>query len=281
LKILRKTFEIEQIIADLKSKNQEIGFVPTMGALHDGHLSLVEKSVKENSVTIVSIFVNPTQFNNSDDYDKYPNTIDEDIKLLEKTNCDYVFLPTKGEIYTSEYVFPEINIGLLDQMMEGKHRPGHFKGVMQVVYRFFEIIRPNKAYFGLKDFQQVAVIKKMTDFFMLPIEIIACTTVREKDGLAMSSRNLRLSQGQRIEALFIYESLILAKNLSAKFSPQEVIKIINDLYKESSLKLEYFEIINPENFEVLRDNWHPNSIACIVAYVGEIRLIDNMFLLKS
>jgi pantoate--beta-alanine ligase len=281
LKILRKTFEIEQIIADLRSKNQEIGFVPTMGALHDGHLSLVEKSVKENSVTIVSIFVNPTQFNNSDDYDKYPNTIDEDIKLLEKTNCDYVFLPTKGEIYTSEYVFPEINIGLLDQMMEGKHRPGHFKGVMQVVYRFFEIIRPNKAYFGLKDFQQVAVIKKMTDFFMLPIEIIACTTVREKDGLAMSSRNLRLSQGQRIEALFIYESLILAKNLSAKFSPQEVIKIINDLYKESSLKLEYFEIINPENFEVLRDNWHPNSIACIVAYVGEIRLIDNMFLLKS
>lgn len=276
LKIFNFIADIEQFIADIKALNQSIGFVPTMGALHQGHLSLVEKSKKENDITVVSIFINPTQFNSNSDFEKYPIKTDEDINLLKGIDCDVVFIPNKDEIYDSKYIFPEINIGLLDQIMEGKYRPGHFNGVMQVVYRLFEIVKPNKAYFGLKDFQQVAVIKKMTKHFVLPIEIIACTTIRENDGLAMSSRNLRLSNFQRIEALFIYESLILAKNLVQKVIPNELKKIMTELYAESSLKLEYFEIIDGNTFEILTNSWNENAIACVVAYVGEIRLIDNI-----
>ncbi len=276
--IFYNTEEIEAFILDLKSKHKTIGFVPTMGALHEGHVSLVKESKLDCDFTIVSIFVNPTQFNNIADFEKYPINTESDIKILQENGCDVLFLPTKEEIYTTNYVFPNIDLGLLDEVLEGKHRPGHFKGVIQVVYRFFEIIRPTKAFFGLKDFQQLAVIKKMTDFFDFDIAIIPCKTIRENDGLAMSSRNTRLSQTQRIEALFIYESLILAKNLAPKLSPKECKKIIEDVYLESSLKLEYFEIINPESFEILTNNWCENAVACIVAYVGEVRLIDNMVL---
>jgi pantoate--beta-alanine ligase len=276
--IFYKTEEIETFILDLKSKHKTIGFVPTMGALHEGHVSLVKESKLVCDFTIVSVFVNPTQFNNIADFEKYPINSESDIKILQEIACDVLFLPTKEEIYTANYVFPKIDLGLLDQVLEGKHRPGHFKGVIQVVYRFFEIIRPTKAFFGLKDFQQLAVIKKMTDFFDFNIAIIPCKTIRENDGLAMSSRNMRLSQTQRIEALFIFESLILAKNLAPKLSPIECKKIIEDRYLESSLKLEYFEIINPESFEILITNWCENAVACAVAYVGDVRLIDNMVL---
>ena len=247
-----------------------------MGALHAGHVSLVERSKKECDITIVSIFVNPTQFNNPTDFEKYPIKTEEDIKLLQEQQIDIVFLPSKEEIYTDTYKIPNFSIGALHNIMEGKFRPGHFDGVMQVVYRFFEIIQPTKAYFGLKDFQQVAVIQKMTQILALEVEIVPCLTVREKDGLALSSRNLRLSDGQRFEALFIYQSLILAQNLAQKFSPKEVKNQLINLYSESTLKLEYVEIVDSKTFDILEDKWSNESIVCIVAYVGEVRLIDNL-----
>lgn len=276
--VFEKIADLKAHITRLKSDNQIIGFVPTMGALHQGHLSLMRRAKQECDVLIVSIFVNPTQFNNPDDFAKYPVTTEQDLNLLQGLDCDFVFLPEKEEIYAPDFVFPDMEIGYLDTVLEGKFRPGHFKGVVQVVYRLFDLVQPDKAYFGLKDFQQVAVIKAMTKHFKLPIEIIPCTTVREEDGLALSSRNLRLSKGQRFEALFISQSLLLAKNLSSKMSPSALKKQLEDLYAESSLKLEYFQIIHPESFEFLTDEWVPGAVGCIVAYVGDIRLIDNMIL---
>lgn len=253
-----------------------IGFVPTMGVLHQGHASLIKRSKQESDFTVVSIFVNPTQFNNPDDFEKYPKTIEQDIELLESLDCEILFLPDKEEIYTLDYQLPEIDLGKLNTIMEGKFRPGHFDGVIQVVYRLFELIQPGKAFFGLKDFQQVAVIRKMTDYFNFPIEIIPCVTIREKDGLALSSRNVRLTQAQRVEALFIYESLILVQHLAYKMTPKELKKQIEDLYQESSLKLEYIEFVDSNSFEILDEKWTPEAVACVVAYVNDVRLIDNM-----
>lgn len=276
MKIFTKSNELTDFVLTQKAAGQIIGFVPTMGALHAGHASLVKQSLQETDLTIVSIFVNPTQFNNSSDFDKYPIKTEEDILLLENIGCNVLFLPTFEEIYTPTYKSPNVDLGELDLIMEAKFRPGHFAGVMEVVYRFFEIIQPHKAYFGLKDFQQVAVIQKMTNLLGLRVEIVPCVTVREEDGLAMSSRNLRLSPSQRFEALFIYQTLILAKNLAEKLSPKELKLQLKNLYLESSLKLEYVEIIDANSFESLNDSWSKDSIICIVAYVGEIRLIDNM-----
>jgi pantoate--beta-alanine ligase len=278
LKIFTKSLDLERFISETKAQGKTIGFVPTMGALHEGHLSLLHTSKKSCAISIVSIFVNPTQFNNIEDFEKYPIQTEKDREILKLNGCDVLFLPSKEEIYTESYSFPKIDIGFLGNVLEGKFRPGHFEGVMQVVYRLFQLVKADKAFFGLKDFQQVAVIKKMSDHFNLTTEIVACTTIREEDGLAMSSRNQRLNPVQRLEALFIYQSLILSKDLATKFSPKEVKKIIHDLYKESSLKLEYFEIIDPILFESLENEWKTNSTACIVAYVGEVRLIDNMVL---
>ncbi len=278
MKIFTKSNELTDFVLTQKAAGQTIGFVPTMGALHAGHASLVKQSLQESDLTIVSIFVNPTQFNNSSDFDKYPIKTEEDIQLLENVGCDVLFLPTLEEIYTPTYKSPSVDLGALDLIMEAKFRPGHFAGVMEVVYRFFEIIQPNKAYFGLKDFQQVAVIQKMTKLLGLTVEIVPCVTVREEDGLALSSRNLRLSPSQRFEALFIYQTLTLAKNLAEKLSPKELKLQLENLYLESSLKLEYVEIIDANNFETLNDTWSKDAIICIVAYVGEIRLIDNMHL---
>lgn len=276
MKIFTKSADLTAHISFLKSDSKTIGFVPTMGALHAGHASLVERSKSECDITLVSIFVNPTQFNNPTDFEKYPIKTEEDLKLLTEIGVDFVFLPSKDEIYTETFKIPDFSIGELNNIMEGKFRPGHFDGVMQVVYRFFEIIHPTKAYFGLKDFQQVAVIQKMTQILNLDVEIVPCTTIREKDGLAMSSRNLRLSVGQRIEALFIYQTLILAQNLAQKLSPKDIKNQLVNLYAESSLKLEYVEIIDSKSFEILEENWTKDSIVCLVAYVGEIRLIDNL-----
>lgn len=276
MNIITKVSDFENFIASIKSKNQSIGFVPTMGALHYGHLSLIKKSKTDCDITIASIFVNPKQFNNQTDFEKYPIQIDHDVNLLENVACDVLFLPNKDEIYSSDFIMPSFNLGKMNEVMEGKFRPGHFEGVITVVYRLFELVKPNKAYFGLKDFQQLAVIKKMTEYFHLPIEIVPCTTIREKDGLALSSRNLRLDKMQRIEALFIYQSLILCKELVPKNSPLSLKKLIEDLYIQSSLKLEYIEFINPIDLTILEESWVQGAVACIVAYCGEVRLIDNM-----
>lgn len=276
--IARTASEVENILALVKKNNQRIGFVPTMGALHQGHASLVQKAKLQNDFTVVSIFVNPTQFNNASDLENYPRTESADFTLLEKLNVDLVFVPSVEEIYTSTFVLPPIDLGKLDEVMEGKFRPGHFKGVVQVVYRLFEIVKPTRAYFGLKDLQQVAVIRFMTNYFNLPIEIISVDTLRENDGLAMSSRNMRLSKVQRNEAPIIYKILNHIKENSDKYSPNEAKLYIQQEFEKTNFKLEYVEIVDVQTLNTLDKIWIKGSVICVVAYAGEVRLIDNLMI---
>lgn len=247
-----------------------------MGALHLGHGSLMERSAQENDVSIVSIFVNPKQFNNPSDLEKYPRTIESDIDFLKNVGVDIVFIPTVADIYSEDFVAPKVALGQLELLMEGKMRPGHFDGVVQVLTRLFALVQPTNAYFGLKDFQQVAVVKKLVAELQLPINIVACPIYREKSGLAFSSRNQRLSEDDKKKAVFIYQSLLKAKELSAQKSPEEIMRIMQEIYAQSDLKLEYFEIVNPLTLNTLTTNWVKNSVACVVAYIGDVRLIDNM-----
>lgn len=274
--IARTASEVENILSLVKKNNQRIGFVPTMGALHQGHASLVQKAKLQNDFTVVSIFVNPTQFNNASDLENYPRTESADFTLLENLNVDLVFVPSVEEIYTSTFVLPSIDLGILDEVMEGKFRPGHFKGVVQVVYRLFEIVKPTRAYFGLKDLQQVAVIRYMTNYFKLPIEIVSVETLRENDGLAMSSRNMRLTKVQRDEAPVIYKILKHIKDNSNKYSPKEAKLYIQKEFEKTNFKLEYVEIVDVQTLSALEDAWVEGSVICVVAYAGEVRLIDNM-----
>lgn len=276
MQVFTEVNELKSFIKSHKYLGKTIGFVPTMGALHAGHGSLITKAKEANDLVVASIFVNPTQFNNASDLDKYPRSIDADCKVLSTLGCDAVFIPSVDEIYTEDFVLPPIDLGFLDQVMEGEHRPGHFQGVVQVVYRLFEIVTPTNAYFGLKDFQQVAVIRFMTTFFNLPIHIVAVPTLRESSGLAMSSRNLRLSSTQREEALKISETLYFAKKCAENHTPEETKNATIDFFNQSNLKLEYFEIVDPISLIALTEDWVPNTVACIVAYCGEIRLIDNL-----
>lgn len=271
-----KISDLLAFLANQKQAGQTIGFVPTMGALHEGHGSLVKRAKAENDLVVVSIFVNPTQFNNASDLKHYPRSIEADTVLLEKLNCDAVFIPEVDEIYDASFELPHIDLGQIDKVMEGEHRPGHFQGVVQVVYRLFQLVQPDKAYFGLKDFQQVAVIRFMTNYFQLPVEIIAVPTLRHEDGLAMSSRNLRLTPTQRQEALAISQTLLHAKEVAATKTPDQTKEEAILFFKQFNLELEYFEIVDPITLQELNETWVPNSVACIVAYCGEIRLIDNM-----
>jgi pantoate--beta-alanine ligase len=276
VQVFTKVHELKSFIKSHQVLEKTIGFVPTMGALHAGHGSLISEAKKVNELVVASIFVNPTQFNNASDLDKYPRSIDADCAILSSLGCDAVLIPSVEEIYTNDFVFPDIDLGFLDQVMEGKHRPGHFQGVVQVVYRLFEIVTPTNAYFGLKDFQQVAVIRFMTTFFKLPIQIVAIPTLREASGLAMSSRNLRLSLSEREEAVKISETLYFAKKVAKNHTPEETKNATIDFFNQSNLKLEYFEIVDPINLERLTDSWVPSAVACIVAYCGEVLLIDNL-----
>lgn len=271
-----KISDLQTFLTNQKLAGQTIGFVPTMGALHEGHGSLVKRAKTENDLVVVSIFVNPTQFNNASDLKHYPRSIEADTVLLEKLNCDVVFIPDVDEIYDASFELPQIDLGHIDKVMEGEHRPGHFQGVVQVVYRLFQLVQPDKAYFGLKDFQQVAVIRFMTNYFQLPVEIIAVPTLRHEDGLAMSSRNLRLTPTQRQEALAISQTLLHAKELAATQTPDQTKQEAVSFFKQFNLELEYFEIVDPVSLQELHESWVPNAVACIVAYCGEIRLIDNM-----
>jgi len=276
VKVYSKISDFKIEIDRLKFQGKTIGFVPTMGALHDGHISLVKSSENECDITVVSVFVNPTQFNNLEDLKKYPRTIDEDLLLLESTNCSLVLVPSADDVYSSEFKLSPLDLGILENVMEGKHRPDHFDGVVNVVKRFFEIIRPDKAYFGLKDFQQVAVIKHMVKSFVLPIEIVAGPTLRESSGLAMSSRNKRLSSKEKDLSLIIYNTLLLAKECSTILTPEDVIKRCITFFNLGSLQLEYFEIVNPLSLESLSKTWVKGATACIVGKCGDVRLIDNM-----
>jgi len=277
VKVIKSIAEICEILSKLREEGKTIGLVPTMGALHQGHVSLVERSVQETDVTVVSIFVNPTQFNNPDDLKTYPRTLEKDLKLLLKASANLVFAPSENEMYPQ----PDTRIfkfGHLDQVMEGKNRPGHFNGVAQIVSRLFEIVNPHKAYFGQKDFQQVAVIKQMVNQLNLPVEIVPCPIIREEDGLAMSSRNMLLTPLQRKNVPLISQTLFKARNFVSEISVSELKKwVIDQINANSCLEVEYFHIVDDTTLESIQDWDQPNiKVGCITVQVGDVRLIDNI-----
>ena len=259
------------------SAGKTIGFVPTMGALHEGHLKLIRQAAAENDFVAVSIFVNPIQFNNPEDLAKYPRTLDDDLKKLVGTGCSLVFAPSAQEMYP-EPDLTEFDFGELDKVMEGKFRPGHFEGVAIVVKRLFEIVTPHKAYFGEKDFQQLAIIKKMVEKMKLPIEIVACPIIREADGLAMSSRNVLLQPQHRALAPLIHKTLLLAVE-KAQTLPLEKIKtwVVEQINSSEYLKVEYFDIVDENRLTSLKSLQHgKKQVGCIAVWAGNVRLIDNI-----
>jgi pantoate--beta-alanine ligase len=279
MEIIEKKLSISTKIEILKDKGLKVGFVPTMGALHQGHISLIQKSKKENDITVCSIFVNPTQFNNKEDLKKYPRTLERDLLLLEKEESDIVFNPDENEMYPEEdnRIF---DFEGLDLVMEGKFRKGHFNGVAQIVSKFFEIIKPDKAYFGLKDFQQLSIINLLSEKYLkhLNIEIIKCEIIREFDGLAMSSRNVRLNPSQRKSSVLISQTLFDARNNADKkniFQLKELV--INTINRDANLIVEYFEIVDCKTLKSISDwNESDERRACIAVNVGDVRLIDNI-----
>jgi pantoate--beta-alanine ligase len=259
--------------------NRSIGFVPTMGAIHEGHLSLIRRSKAENDITVCSIFVNPIQFNNQNDLAGYPRMIEQDSKLLMVEGVDILFAPDVSEMYPAgDEPRLDLDFGRLDKVMEGKYRPGHFLGVAIVVKKLFDIVKPTRAYFGNKDFQQLTIIRYMVASLNLPVEIVPCKTVREEDGLAMSSRNLKLTIGERQVASEIYGVLMFTK---ANAGSIPVRKLQSMAYKRlaenHAFRIEYFDIVDTRTLLPVTTWEDPNHIiACIAAYLGDIRLIDNM-----
>jgi len=276
MEIFNHIEDVKNKIDSLKEKGLSIGFVPTMGALHSGHLALVQNAKMENSIVVCSIYVNPLQFNNNEDFAKYPRLIDEDTKLLEKEGCDFVFIPDDSIISNSSDF--NYNVGCLDEMMEGAFRPGHFKGVVFIVKTLFEIVNPDRAYFGEKDYQQLAVVKKMTKDFNFNIEIVPFPTVRENDGLALSSRNKRLTATERQLAPRIYKELTYIKNNILNYSFCELKQWFKkQLEQESMMKVEYVEICDAETLKILSDASESHSmVVCTAVNLGNVRLIDNL-----
>ena len=277
MEIFNNRKDINKRIRSLKSGGKSIGFVPTMGSLHEGHLSLIDCCIKQNDITVVSIFVNPAQFNDPNDLRNYPRNLAADLNQLRNKKCDVVFTPSVNEIYP-EPDKRTFNFGSLDKLMEGKFRPGHFNGVAKVVTILFEVVSPDKAYFGLKDYQQVVIIKKITKDLDFNIEIITCPTVREHDGLAMSSRNILLSPEQRKHAAKVYLALRKAKKNSGKYGIDEIKKeVIDTLNREPFTEVEYFEIVGENDLcPVKRWDEKPGIVGCIAVRVGKVRLIDNI-----
>lgn len=271
--------EIQEFLGEKKAEQNTIGFVPTMGALHKGHVSLLKAAQKDCSISVVSIFVNPTQFNNQDDLIKYPRTLENDLEILKKNGCDVVFTPPVDEIYPKTYQKLKIDLSPIDEVMEGEFRPGHFHGVASVVHRFFELLNPDKAYFGKKDFQQVAVIERMVKTFNLSVKVVAVETLREKNGLAMSSRNLRLTEAEKESAATIYETLSLGKKLASSKSPKETRLEMLKNFNSEDLELEYLEIVDPVSLLSLDKEWVAGATACIAAFCSGVRLIDNVQLI--
>lgn len=278
MRIVKTINELISLVNELKADNKTIGFVPTMGALHEGHLTLVRQCVAENEVCIVSVFVNPTQFNNKADLEKYPRNVEKDAQLLEEAGCAYVFAPSAEEMYSTDELEKtfEFDFGGMDRLMEGKFRPGHFNGVVQVVSKLFKLVQPDKAYFGKKDFQQLAIIHRMVRLMHFPVEVVDCPIVREASGLAMSSRNERLSASERDTAANIYRILNESRNLTDKMSPGELTQWVTDeVNNAGGLSVEYFDIADRETLITI-DRWQPESIGCIAVFCGEVRLIDNI-----
>ncbi|CEA16630.1 Pantothenate synthetase [Fermentimonas caenicola] len=277
MKIIDTISELENQLQGYRHKGETIGLVPTMGALHQGHASLVERCVADNKISIVSLFVNPTQFNNKEDLKHYPRTPEKDHELLERLGVDYVFSPSVEEMYPEEdqRVF---DFGQLDKVMEGEFRPGHFNGVAQIVSKLFDIVKPDNAYFGEKDFQQLAIVKDMVRQLQMPVNIIGMPIVRESSGLAMSSRNQRLSEEQKKNASDVYKVLNESKLMIDKFIPYELINYVSEsINKVSGLKVEYFQIVDGDNLQPVT-SWSDSDyiVGCIALFCGEVRLIDNI-----
>ena len=282
MQIITTKSELTRQSAACLRQGKTIGFVPTMGALHEGHASLIRRACSENEVCFVSIFVNPTQFNNAEDLQKYPRTLEKDAQLLESLGVHFVFAPTPDEMYSAEemaapFVF---DFNGLDEVMEGKMRPGHFNGVVQVVSRLFELVQPTRAYFGEKDFQQLAIIRYMVErsamaHLFQDIQIIGCPIVREKSGLAMSSRNERLSEAEKQTAVAIsktlFSSMDWAKSAPVAAVQQRVIDTINAV---DGLQVEYYDIVDKDTLQPT-DTWH-NAVGCVTVFCGPVRLIDNI-----
>ncbi|MFM9945404.1 MAG: pantoate--beta-alanine ligase [Bacteroidia bacterium] len=278
--VIKSPFELDILLNRLRGSKKKIGFVATMGALHNGHISLIERSKSENDTTVCSIFVNPKQFNDVEDLEKYPRPIEADIKLLTESKTDILFLPSIQDIYPINYIELLINLNGFDNNLEGKLRPGHFQGVAQVVKQLFNFVKPDKAYFGQKDYQQTLVIKQIVKQFKLPLEIVICAILREENGLAMSSRNIRLTIEQRNKAEFIYKTLLdLKENIKIMSYNEAIEKGKESILKNEGAIVEYLTIVDAETLlpiESIKD------IECAIAWVVVnyfgVRLLDNIYL---
>lgn len=278
----QKAQDLQNWLNSQQEKGLKTGFVPTMGALHNGHISLIEASKRVNDITVCSIFINPAQFNNADDFDKYPVTIEKDISLLVEAGCDILFLPTIVEIYPDGILFEKkYDLGNLEKILEGEFRPGHYQGVCMVVDRLLKIVLPDNLYLGQKDFQQCMVIAKLIELIGLKeiTAITICPTLREWDGLAMSSRNMRLNENERRRSAAIFQTLSFIKNNAGKIPLSFLKKEGIEMLEESGFKVEYVEIADSSTLKSIEDRADcKNAIALIAAYNNEIRLIDNILL---
>lgn len=282
MEIFTKKIALEAYLSTFRESNSRIGFVATMGALHKGHIQLIETSKKETDLTVCSIFVNPTQFNDPADLEKYPRPIEQDIQLLQQANCEVLFLPEVEEMYAPNEPTWHMDLGRLDEIWEGAHRPGHYQGVTQIVKKLFDIVKPNLAFFGQKDLQQCLVIQQMVKRFAIPVTLKIVETVRDEDGLAKSSRNTRLSPNGRTQALALSQVLFQTKANFEQGDTPAILKqkALDFLHHAPGVELEYFAICNPNNLEeVNTDNPITGSlVAILAAWVEGVRLIDNILL---
>lgn len=280
MEIIRKVDHLRRLVAEAKAEGKTVGLVPTMGALHAGHISLVERAAKENDFVVVSVFVNPTQFNNAEDLATYPRTEEADCAKLEAAGVDVAFIPSVEEVYP-EPDNRQFDLGEVAEVMEGAMRPGHFNGVAQIVSKLFAIVEPTRAYFGEKDFQQIAVIRRMVEIEGFDLEIVDCPICREPDGLAMSSRNTRLTEEQRAIAPAIHRALLSSVDWAKSHTLAETKRyVIDEINSFPQMEVEYYEIVDPLTMQPLAE-WSDAAegrrpVGCVTAYCGKVRLIDNI-----
>ncbi|MBP6025220.1 pantoate--beta-alanine ligase [Ferruginibacter sp.] len=278
--LVKKIEELRFFLTQMREKGNTIGYVPTMGALHQGHISLITNSKSTNPITVSSIFINPTQFNDPKDFEKYPVTLEKDIAILEQAGCDILFLPSVAEMYPTALNNQQLyDLGYLETVLEGKYRPGHFQGVCQVVHRLLQIVEPDNLFLGQKDYQQCMVIKKLIELVKLKVNVIVCTTLREDDGLAMSSRNMRLNKQEREKAVKIYDTLAFLKREIKPSYVEDIKERALQYLAAEGFKPDYVAIASANNLELI-EYWDgkENIVALIAAYLNEVRLIDNMLL---
>ena len=282
MRVFNKNQSLSDFLESLSTQNFSVGFIPTMGALHNGHLSLIKQAIDENDHVIVSIYINPTQFDDKHDLDKYPYNLEEDIKILKTIKNDKLslFTPSNFEIYGKNISKENFNFEGLDQHMEGKFRPGHFAGVATVVRKLLEVVRPNKAYFGEKDYQQLLIVNKLAELLKFPISIIGCPISRDENGLALSSRNSRLSTDDRLHASVIYKNLLLAKDQLFTTEIANIKASVQEFFlNDPKMELEYFEIVEADNLEsTSKINKNTKYRALIAVHISNVRLIDNIAL---